>query len=146
MLCSRKCLSVICGLYLLTICQLTTSVLSDETNTENTSAEDTKHDVPQPPSKNNTVTASPPSQTHPGMKDLIYANQDMLRRAMYVTFAVSGILIVYFGIRFIRARRRRARRYGRLVTPGRENMEMEHLASDEDEDVTVFDARQSLMQ
>ncbi|XP_066567370.1 membrane protein FAM174A isoform X2 [Amia ocellicauda] len=67
-----------------------------------------------------------------------------IQRALYVLVAVSALVIVYFVIRTVRMKKnRKTRRYGVLDT--NLAMEMTPLEQEEDEedDTTLFDARQS---
>lgn len=66
-------------------------------------------------------------------------NRGMMTRAFYVTIAVTAIVLLYFILRFVKARRRKTKRYGRLISAN-ENVEMNALASDSEDDITMFDA------
>lgn len=66
-------------------------------------------------------------------------NRAMMTRAFYVIIAVTAIVLLYFILRFVKARRRKTKRYGRLISAN-ENVEMSALASDSEDDVTMFDA------
>lgn len=70
---------------------------------------------------------------------LLTENSAMIKRALYVTVAVTAIVLLYFVLRLVRARRSKSRRYGPLIN-SHENMEMNQLTSDSEEDVTMFDA------
>ncbi|XP_013384175.1 membrane protein FAM174 [Lingula anatina] len=72
----------------------------------------------------------------------INENRAMLQRAFYVLLGVTFIVIVYFGIKYIRVRKakNKSRKYGVLATS--DNMEMRPLEqSDEEDDNTLFEMR-----
>ncbi|WAR00246.1 F174B-like protein [Mya arenaria] len=69
-------------------------------------------------------------------------NKGMLMRTLFVLMAVTSIVVIYFGVKYWRTRRRRnkSRKYG-LITSSGADLEMEPLdrEDDEDEDMTMFD-------
>lgn len=71
----------------------------------------------------------------------IWENREMLMRTMYVLFAVTGIVVLYFVVRAFRLHKRRSksRKYGVITTRG--DLEMEPLGQggDDEEDYTVFE-------
>ncbi|XP_048736276.1 membrane protein FAM174-like [Ostrea edulis] len=90
-------------------------------------------------STNGTVT--PPSEG--GIMETITNNKDMLMRAFYVLIGITAIVVVYFGVKAWRLRRKRnkSKKYG-LITGRGADYEMAPLDADDDdddEDTTVFE-------
>ena len=89
------------------------------------------------------------STTHPSAKTTVHGYVGngsprfgpMLRRLVYVTLILSGVIGLYFLVKFCRSGRRKARKYGVVKTPG--DTEMHPLESDDedDDDVTMFNRK-----
>lgn len=108
-----------------------TSVAPDTTLTVNTTAV-----APLTSTGNDTVKEKTIMET---IKD----NKDMLMRAFYVLIGVTAIVVIYFGVRAWRLRRKRnkTKKYG-LISGRGADYEMAPLDADDDdddEDTTVFE-------
>lgn len=108
-----------------------TSVTPDTTLTVNTTAV-----APLTSTSNDTVKEKTIMET---IKD----NKDMLMRAFYVLIGVTAIVVIYFGVRAWRLRRKRnkTKKYG-LISGRGADYEMAPLDADDDdddEDTTVFE-------
>lgn len=108
-----------------------TTVASETTVTVNTTAV-----APLTSTSNDTAKGKTIMET---IKD----NKDMLMRAFYVLIGVTAIVVIYFGVRAWRLRRKRnkTKKYG-LITGRGADYEMAPLDADDDdddEDTTVFE-------
>ncbi|CAK8680268.1 uncharacterized protein LOC143463550 [Clavelina lepadiformis] len=102
---------------------------------ETKSDEEKKEQVPQENTSINATTSGLDK-----FSNYISRNSAMLKRAFYVFVAVGAILMVYFGIRLYRSKKRRVKSYGLLHSSG-ENYELNPLNVDSDDDYTVFEAK-----
>ncbi|CAG5136095.1 unnamed protein product [Candidula unifasciata] len=78
------------------------------------------------------------------LKNQMIENKDMLLRTLYVTLAITGIIVLYFVTRtvWLRRRRTKSRKYRIIAQNGdQRDLEMEPLGdgNDDDEDYTVFE-------
>lgn len=109
-----------------------TSVAPDKTEPENTTA-----------AAHLTSTVPLNGTTTKTIFESIKDNKDMLMRAFYVLIGVTAIVMIYFGVRAWRLRRKRnkTKKYGLIAGRGAD-YEMAPLDADDDdddEDTTVFE-------
>ncbi|XP_005999932.1 protein FAM174C [Latimeria chalumnae] len=67
-------------------------------------------------------------------------NKPMIQRALYVVIGATVLGVLYFIMRAFRLKKTQRRKYG-LLSNYDDTMEMAHLESDDDDESTVFEAR-----
>ncbi|KAH3837724.1 hypothetical protein DPMN_111125 [Dreissena polymorpha] len=118
--------------------------LGDETLIKDTPTSGTSPSTPNSPktTTNNSTKANTTDQVSVGDNTFmkILNNKGMLYRTFIVLAVVTFIIVLYFGIKYWRTRRRhnKSRKYGLITSSG--DLEMEPLDGDDDEDDnTMFD-------
>lgn len=92
-------------------------------------------------SHGNISVTSPFAQTTTSHTYLAPKFGGVVKRLLYVTLVLSGVIGLYFLVKFCRSGKRKPRKYGVVKTPG--DMEMRPLESDDDDDddVTMFNRK-----